>query len=41
MGASGWDYLVAYQPDLGAALKALHDAQGQPEEIHFWGSSGD
>jgi hypothetical protein len=25
MGASGWDYYVPYQDDLGAALKALRD----------------
>ncbi len=49
MGASGWEYYVPYQelmePLAGqrwvGRCAVLHDAHGRPQEILFWGFSGD
>ncbi|MBF9130173.1 hypothetical protein I0C86_14585 [Plantactinospora sp. S1510] len=39
MGASGWGYVVAYQPDLGAALDALR--QKVFAEGDYWWARGE
>lgn len=43
MGASGWEYVVAYQADLGAALAALRlqvFEQGDYLKPSFYGANG-
>lgn len=39
MGASGWDYFVAYQPDLNRALRALQD-KVLTEGDYWWAVPG-
>ncbi|BCJ32446.1 hypothetical protein [Actinocatenispora sera] len=39
MGASGWDYFVAYQPDLNEALRALRD-KVLAEGDYWWAVPG-
>lgn len=50
MGASGWDYLVPYRPEVAEALSDVPRWSGRyviiyrdeaPDQIAFWGVSGD